>query len=67
MCSGPSEPQEPEALGRKGYCTKGNVEILEHYRPSVKVGQPKETGSGEREMNISKPKSIFMKQEHFKA
>ena len=27
MCSGPSEPQEPEALGRKGYCTKGNVEI----------------------------------------
>ena len=43
------------------------VELLEHYRPSVKVGQPKETGSGEREMNISKPKSIFMKQEHFKA
>lgn len=25
--SGPSQPQDPEDLGRKGYCTKGNVEI----------------------------------------
>ena len=41
MCSGASEPQDPEDLGRKGYCTKGNVEIR-GLSSRHKEGRPKE-------------------------
>ena len=41
MCSGASEPQDSEDLGRKGYCTKGNVEIR-GLSSRHEEGRPKE-------------------------